>query len=124
MAPQVQALLTQQIIAQLQEQQAIKISSSPSADATLEVVVFDYERSVAATQSSDTYLGQSFNLTLEASVSLRNNRDGTDYFKERNVSATQQAFVTGGFLPSEYEAMPPLTEKLALKIVNMTTSVW
>ncbi len=124
MAPQVQALLSQQIIAKLQEQQAIKIVDSPSADATLQVIVTDYERNVAATQQSDTYLAESFGLTLDATVILTDNRTDKAFIPAREVSATQQAFVTGGFQPSEYEAMPVLTAKLADKIVNMVTSTW
>lgn len=117
-------MLTQQIIADLQEQRAIKIVDSPSADATLIVTVTDYERSVAATQQSDTYLAQSFNLIMRASVELKDNRSSKDYIEGREVTASQQAFVTGGFQPSEYEAMPVLTEKIATKVTNMVTSVW
>lgn len=123
-APQIQAMLTQQIITSLQEQQAIRISSSPSADATLLVNVVTYERNVAATQASDTFLAESFNLIMEASVTLTDNRSGEVLINGRPAYASQQAFITGGFLSSEYQAMPVLTEKVAEEVTDMVTSVW
>ncbi|WOO40683.1 LptE family protein [Rubellicoccus peritrichatus] len=123
-APQVQAMLTQQIIAQLQEQQAIKIVSSPPSDVTLYVKVTNYDRDVASTQASDTFLAESFNLIMEAEVTLADNRTSKNLISNRSVSASQQAFITGGFQPSEYQAMPVLTEDVANKVTNMVTSVW
>lgn len=124
-APQVQAMLTQQLIASLQEQQAIRIVSQPgAADATLEVTITDYRRDVASTQQGDTFLAQSFSLIMDASVTLKNNRTGQIYMNGRPLQASQQAFITGGFQPSEYEAMVVLTQKLADQITNNVTSVW
>lgn len=123
-APQVQAMLTQQVIAKLQEQQAVKIVSSSSADVTLYVTVTDYDRDVASTQASDTFLAESFNLIMVADVTLADNRTGKNLITSRPIEASQQAFVTGGFQPSEYQAMPVLTEEVASKVSDMVTSVW
>jgi len=123
-APQVQAMLTQQIITSLQEQEAIKIVSSPKADATLKVTVVDFDRNVAATQDSDTFVAESFYLIMVARVELTDNRTSEVLIEGRRVEANQQAFVTGGFQSSEYQALPVLTEKVAQKVTNMVTSVW
>lgn len=123
-APQVQALLTDNIIESLLQVGRVRVTSKENADAILHVRVVNYYRNVSATMTQDTGRAQSFDLTLIADVDLQNARTGAYYFKDRPVSATQQAFVQGGFQTAEYQAMPVLTRELARKINDIVTSVW
>ena len=124
-APEITSMFTQQLIFSLQRSQEIKIVQNPkAADATLQVVVYRFEKNVSATQASDTVLGESFNLTLSAYVTLKNNHTNLDYFANRPLFASQQAFVTGGYQPAQYEVMPVITKQLADKVRDTVISVW
>jgi hypothetical protein len=125
LAPQVTALITKQLIFSLQRAQEIKIvQSQKEADATLEIMVVDFQQNVAATQASDTVLGESFDLILEAYMSIRNNYTGNYYLRNHAVIANKQAFVTGGYQPALYEIMPVLTQDLADQIRDEVITVW
>ncbi len=123
-APQVQALLTDDIIESLLQGGRVKVTSKEEADAILSVQVVNYFRNVGATLPQDTGRAQSFDLTLSANIHLQDTRTGNSYIKERPVTVTQQAFVQGGFQTAEYQAMPVLTRKMARAINDIVTSVW
>ncbi|MGE9294119.1 MAG: LPS assembly lipoprotein LptE [Puniceicoccales bacterium] len=123
-APQPGALLTDQTISDLQGHSNVKIVQSEQADATLGISIVEYERSVGATQSQDTGLAQSYILTMVCLVTLTDNRTGEVLMETRRVTASQQAYVQGGFQIAEYQAMPVLTREMARKISNVVVSVW
>ncbi len=123
-APQAGALLTDQTITNLQGHNNLKIVEDPSANATLEIVIADYQRTVGATQSKDTGLAQSYILRMQCLVTLTDNRTGEVLMKGREIWAEQQAFVQGGFQIAEFQAMPVLTREMAKKIGDSVVSVW
>lgn len=122
-APQVQAVLSQQIADALLRE-GVKLAGESSADATLEVTITRYERDASATQSGDTALAESFNLIIDATATLTNSKTGEAYFTNRPHSSNQHAFIEGGFQTSEYQATPVLLERLAQQIKNSVVSVW
>lgn len=135
-APQAQALLSgevRQVI--LRDTRVRLVMNEENADATLEVTITDYKRQPAARQREDTVQARDFDLDLVASISLRNNVDGVDYFTNRTVRERTNAYVenpyadssalsTQNFLQAEYEAMPRLTRDLARKIADEVLSTW
>lgn len=125
-APQAQALLSQQLIESLQmESDQVSVTTRNNADVTVEVVIIDYNRTISATQSRDTFLAQSYFVTMIAAVSLIDNRTGEVLMDGRRVSATVNTFVTpSGFVGVEYQTMPILTRELATKIKDSVISVW
>lgn len=125
LAPQAQDQVTDQIIRQLMRDNRVTIVSDPTAaDAELTVTLIEYRRNVAATSEKDTFIGQSFELGLTASVTLTNREDGNDYFTARIVTADVNAGTEGGFQASEYQAMTALARDLATRIVTQVTAVW
>lgn len=122
-APQADALLAAQVIEDLNRSGQVKTGDS-DADVTLEIYLVDYQRGVTATRPQDTQAARAFSLTLVASITLTNNRTGEVYIKEREMSASQQAFTEGGFIQSEYQAMPVLTRKLAEDIASQVLGAW
>ncbi len=123
-APQAQSPLTNQLVELLMQEPNLVVARMDHADASLEVTIADYERIISATRSDDTVLAQAYQVRMTALVSLRDNRTGTYYFKDRIVDATQQVFTDGGLQISEYEAMVVLTRSLAQRIRNAVVSVW
>lgn len=123
-APQAQAPLTNQLVEMLMREPDLRVAGQDHADATLEVVIIDYQRRISATRSDDTVLAQAYELHMTADISLRDNRTGKYFFRDRRVDARQQVFTDGGLQISEYEAMMVLTRTLAGNIRNATVSVW
>jgi len=122
-APQAEVILANQLIEDLNRSGRVKTADA-GADATLDIVLTDYDRGVTATRPQDTQQARAFSLTLIATVTLTNNRTGEVYIEKRELSASQQAFTDGGFIQSEYQAMPILTRKLAEMISDQVLGAW
>lgn len=123
-APQAEVSLTQQVTEDLVRSGQVKTTTESSADTTLEIILIDYQRGVTATSARDTQSARAFSLTLTALVTFKNNRTGEVYIDQREITATQQAFTEGGFIQSEYQAMPILTRNLADMISGQVLSAW
>jgi outer membrane lipopolysaccharide assembly protein LptE/RlpB len=129
-APQVQAILHQQLADALSRENNIRlISQGDGAAATLRVRLTAYEHTLSATNPDDTMRGSAFTLTLRARCTLINNTTGKPHFAEREISASQVAHVpaagaTGSFSSVEYQTLPILTRELARKIRDALTDTW
>jgi len=122
-APQAEVVLADQIIEDLNRSGQVK-TAGVDADATLEVVLIDYQRGVTATREADTQEARAFALTLTAKMTLTNNKTGEVYIAQRDIITSQQAFTEGGFIQSEYQAMPVLTRKMAKEITGQVLGAW
>lgn len=94
------------------------------AAATLQVVITDYRRDIAAVRADDTGRARKFNLTLTATCTLRENPGGRVIWDQRTLSVTREAFTDGGQLQSEYQALALLTDALAAKVVHAALDTW
>jgi len=126
LVPQAAAPTTEMLRQSLLQEGNLQLSNQADADATLEIVLVDYQRGAAATQQNNSLNAESFTLTLTASCTLVDNRSGKTYFKDRRVDVTEQAFVQNGvsFNESEYQAMPRLARDLSNKIKDTIISTW
>lgn len=122
-APQAEVILANQVIEDLNRSGQVKTADAGS-ETTLEIILSDYQRGVTATRPQDTQQARAFSLTLTATVTLTNNRTGEIYIEQRELTASQQAFTDGGFIQSEYQAMPILTRKLAEMISDQVLGAW
>lgn len=123
--PQAQAILTTQVRTALANDGRVALASSPdNADATLEITIRDYHRTVASVQERDTGLARKFTLTLDVTCTLRDNRTQAVLFADRPISAQREAFVDGGQLQSEYQTLPLLAESLGQQIAHAVLDVW
>ncbi len=125
-AAQAQAPVTSMLRQSLLQEGNLQLTEQADADATLEVVLTDYERLAAATQQGNSLNAQSYTLTLTANCSLVDNRSGKVYFKNRAIDASQVAYVQSGdnFSESEYQTMPKLARDLAQKIKDEVVGTW
>lgn len=119
LAPQAQALLSKELIETLLNDGRVEIVSRDQAEVTLEIIVTDYSRSVAATEESDASIALSYTLGLSAHCNLIDNKSGAPYFQKRSVNTT-----INNLTASEYQGMPFLTKNLAKKIKDLVVNVW
>lgn len=124
-APQADAVLSADLRkAFLASATDLELTQEEDAQATLNVVIIDYRRTIAATQEDDTELARSFNVSMTARCTLHNNQTGATYFKNRVVNASVEVFVDSGFTQSEYQNLPILTRELARRIRDTVVNVW
>lgn len=131
-APQVHALLSSRIAEEIARDGLVRIASEHDADATLEVVVRDYTRRIAATRPEDTVIAAKLDLNLVANCTLTDNRTGKIYFQNRQVEANShfypehpddQRFPQSALL-SEHQSMPILASNLARDISRTILQTW
>lgn len=123
-APQVHALLTEQVTRLLHQSNAQTCACPEDADASLVILVTDYSKTKATSLDNDTELASSFYIKLTASVSLIDNTTGCYYFKDRIVSENIHGLSDVSLQAVTYQDMPVLTRKLAQKIRNLVIDTW
>ncbi len=132
--PQARAVMSTQLRDELEKDGRITLVNSPqAADVTLSVVLVVYHRDVAAVRENDTGLASKFTLTLGATCTLRDNRNGRAFFEDRPVSVERDVFtdngmpwspLTGDQLQSEYNTVPLLAESISAKVAHTVLDVW
>jgi hypothetical protein len=109
------------------------VDSPAEADATLNVVINDYHRDIAAVRENDTGLASKFVLTLGVVCTLHNNQTGRVFFEKRTVSVQKGSYTDNGVpssigpgnqLQSEYNTLPLLATDLANKVGHVVLDVW
>ncbi|HTQ31141.1 MAG TPA: LptE family protein [Opitutaceae bacterium] len=108
----------------LRDARVALVNSPATADATLQVTLIDYSRTVAAPRSDDTGLARKFELTLRAECTLRDRRTGRVWFEKRPIGAMKEAYTDSGQLQSEYDTAPLLASALADNIAHAVLDVW
>lgn len=123
--PQARALIATQLRDAFERDGRVTLASSPdTADATLHVVIREFDREVASVLESDTRLARKFTLTLATSCTLRDRRTGEALFADRIISTQRDAMTDGGQLQSEFQTVPLLADSLAQKITHAVLDVW
>ena len=131
---QAQAVTSSQLRDAFEKDGRVTLENSPeTAEATLEVVLTDYRREIAAEREQDTGLASKLALTLTVSCTLRDNRTGRPYFENRQLKVNRSAFtdsgnpfssLVGNQLQSEYNTMPLLAEEVARVVSHSVLDVW
>ena len=125
LVPQAQALISNQLRTGFARDARVRLVNTPTgADAVLSVALTGYRREVAAVREGDTGLARKFNVTLEATCTLRDQRTGKLIFENRPIQAVREVFTDGGQLQSEYQVLPLLAEALAAKVTHAALDVW
>jgi uncharacterized protein (DUF2267 family) len=123
-APQVQAILSQQLREQFLRDGLLQVESESEADAVLEVVLRTFNRRIAATRPEDTTVAEKLRLELTAFCTLTDSRTGQVYFENRPVLATAQSFPQDRPQQEEFQAMPVLAGDMARRITYEVLQVW
>jgi len=131
--PQAVALFTTQLReAFLRDGRVRLVNSASDADASLLVKLTRYGREVATVLPNDTGLARKFHLTLDATISLRDDRSGKTFFTDRALVARRQVYTDdprasgqfGNQRQSEYQALPLLADTLAQAAAKSVLDVW
>ena len=136
--PQIKAQLTTDIRKAFVRDSNLKLRDRAGADAILEVTVVDYSREIAATQSdtspirssSDTQLGQAFEVRLTVEVLLRDRRSGDVLMPVKTLHTSSTALAGGAHstlvsgADSEYYLLPALSRDLSKIIKDSVVLTW
>jgi len=132
-APQVQALLSSQIRELfIRDSRTQMVNDHKEADVILFVNLISYNRDKAARQGNDTILARTFDLNLNAEISLFDQNSGSYLFEDRVLTQTNNVYTDNPYeqvqapslVQAEYQAMPKLARKLARKIADEVLSPW
>jgi|TARA_B110000438_G_scaffold291824_1_gene329291 hypothetical protein len=119
-APQIRALLTDQIRRQFSNHPNWRLASSRSdADYLLEVTVIEFSQAIAAVSSVDTGRAASYDLSISAAIVLTTS-SGT-VADQNTVEARTVLFAVPGQPETIYQAMPGLSQQLSEAIVREVT---
>lgn len=123
--PQAQPILGTQVReAFIRDGRVALVNSTAEAAATLTVTVTDYAREIATVRPGDTGLARKFDITLQAELTLRDNRTGENLFTRRPIKVTRELFTDSGQIQAEYQLLPLLAEDLAQKTAHAVLDVW
>ena len=108
------------------------VPNKENADAILNVALVEYERSSTARNQLDTGVADSFDVSLQADVSLLDQKNGTYFFEKRSIQTTTNVYTRNpyeadqviNYQLSERQAMEQLARELAHKITNEVLSSW
>jgi lipopolysaccharide assembly LptE-like protein len=120
--PRVEALVTDTVIKQLQQDGTYKIASDSDADAVLKGEITRVDRLPARSVRGNVLATQEFNLRMEVRYTVAA-RDGTALTGGRAAGATS-FFVSADPTTDERQALPLATEELASQLVTQLSEGW
>lgn len=132
-APQAQAIISAMLRENfMRDARATVVSKKENADAILLVDLTNYDRNINARNQQDTGIADSFDINLEAAVSLMDQKTGTYLFANRPIQATTNAYTRNpyeedsviAYQLSERQAMEQLARDLARKVTDLVLSPW
>jgi len=123
-APQVQAIISQQLREQFIRDGLLQVETEGEADAVLEIVLRNYRRDVAATRTDDTAVAEKLRHRLIAVCTLTDARTGQVYFRDRRVEGAADSFPGERPIQGEFQAMPVLAGDMARRISAEVLQVW
>jgi hypothetical protein len=125
LVPQAQPILGNSLReAFIHDGRATVVNDAAGADATLQITVRDYHRTVATVLPGDTGLARKFVVTLEAAATLTDNRSGQALFKDRPLVVQRDVFTDSGQQQAEYQILPLLAQDLAQKAAHAVLDTW
>lgn len=121
--PRVEALVTNTVIKQLQQDGTYRITSEANADAVLEGAVLSVGRTPARSVRGNVLATNEFNLGVTVTYTLRK-KDGTVLAGPGTVLGTSSFFVGSDVITDERQALPLATEDLAVRLVSQLSEGW
>ncbi len=123
LVPHIEALVTDTVIKQLQQDGTFQIASGENADATLTAEIYRINRSPARSVRGNVLATTEFNLGLTVKYTLIG-RDGQPLASQEQVSGTTSFFVSTDVTTDERQALPLATEDLATRLVAQLSEGW
>jgi hypothetical protein len=123
LVPRVEALVTDTVIKQFQQDGTFQITSDDKADATLSGEISHINRLPARSVRGNVLATTEFNLALSVKFSLTT-RDGKQLAGPNEITGITSFFVTSDPTTDERQALPLATEDLATRLVTQLSEGW
>ena len=124
LAPQAQALLTEQVRNKIISDGRITLKNEDDADAVLEITICNFSTNIGTTKHTDSTVANSFNVILDGEVTLSMKDTGEVLITNHPVSASVEVLVNDEYEEAQYQAMPQVTQKLADQIYILVSTPW
>ncbi|MEY2545427.1 MAG: hypothetical protein QOG48_544 [Verrucomicrobiota bacterium] len=121
--PRVEALVTDTVIKQFQQDGTFKIASEHNADARLEGEIVRITRSPARSVRGNVLATAEFNLSVHVKYKLVG-RDGQQIGPGGDVGGSTSFFVSMDVTTDERQALPLAIEELATRLVSQLSEGW
>ncbi|MFN2508757.1 MAG: LPS assembly lipoprotein LptE [Chthoniobacterales bacterium] len=121
--PRVEALVTNTVIKQLQQDGTYRITTPENADAILDGVVTGIGRNPVRSVRGNVLATREFNLGVTIGYTLRK-KDGTPIAGPAQITGGTSFFVGTDVTTDERQALPLATEDLAVRLVSQLSEGW
>jgi hypothetical protein len=121
--PRIEALVTDTVIKQLQQDGTYSVAEEDRADAVLKAEISDVVRIPARSVRGNVLATSEFNLTMHVKYSLVS-RSGTILMPPADVAGTTSFFVGTDVTTDERQALPLAAEELAGHLVTQLSEGW
>ncbi|GEM_PF-3507500 len=120
---QMSGILSRQIREEIAHLGIAALGSETDSDATLETTITHYGRSIGTVDEYDTDTAKTLSLNAIIRCSLKSNRSGEYFFKDKTLSASLSINATDSAQAIEYQRMPQLSHKLAKQLAMLIANV-
>ncbi|HCJ12323.1 MAG: hypothetical protein A2Y14_05350 [Verrucomicrobia bacterium GWF2_51_19] len=124
LAPQMQGLISTQLSQALISDGTYVVTDKALADVVLETTLTHYKHKVATSEKNDSSLASTFDLTLDATFSIYDQRAQKYLLENQKVSSSVHVIADNSMQGSEYQSTSELTRDLAVKIKERVTNIW
>lgn len=121
--PQAQAQLARDVADILNREPGLSVVIDRGA-AELSIVISDYSRSITTKSARDSVLAGTQRVTMQLKCSLRDNRTGKYYFRNRIVTATTEVYMGTSPGLGETQSFPVISREAARRVRDLVSSVW
>ncbi len=121
--PRVEALVTNTVIKQFQQDGTFRIASEENADAVLRCTITSVGRNPARSVRGNVLATTEFNLGLLVTYTLEG-RDGRPLVGPVGVSGSTSFFVGSDVTTEERQALPLAAEDMAVRLVSQLSEGW
>lgn len=121
--PRIEALITDTVIKQLQQDGTFKVTRESNADAILEAEIVKVVRSPARSLRGNVLATIEFNLAIQVHYRLVD-RAGNQLGPAGDAIGTTSFFVGTDVTTDERQALPLATEELATRLVSQLSEGW
>jgi outer membrane lipopolysaccharide assembly protein LptE/RlpB len=121
--PRIEALITDSVIKQLQQDGTYRIANENNADAILKAEISEISRTPARSLRGNVLRTTEFNLAMHVKYKLET-PSGTVLMPSTEVVGTTSFFVGEDVTTDERQALPLAAEELAIHLVTQLSEGW
>ncbi len=121
--PRIEALVTDTVISQIQQDGTYRILREKDADAILQAQIVELGRNKARSVRGNTLASSEFNLTLRVRYTVTRRSTG-EVLVSREAAGTTSFFINNDLQQDERQAIPLAAAKLAVELTSQISEGW